>query len=46
MGKIVTTSIRIDEDVWLKAKAKAVNHKMTLTDLLTDALEEKLSSMK
>jgi len=42
MGKIVTTSIRIDEDVWKKSKIKAIEKGVTVTDFLNEALKEKL----
>jgi len=42
MGKIVTTSIRIDEDLWKKSKIKAINQGITITEFLNQALREKI----
>ncbi len=42
MGKIIVTSIKIDEDVWKKAKIEAINRGMTTADLLTEALKNEL----
>ncbi len=38
--KKVTKSIRIDPDLWHKAKVKALGEKMTLQDLIVKLLTE------
>lgn len=42
MGRIVTTSIRIDEDVWKKAKIKAIEEDLTVTEFLNRVLTENI----
>ncbi len=42
MGKKLVTSIKIDEDIWKKAKITAIKRGITVTDLLNTALEEEL----
>lgn len=38
----MVTSIKIDEDVWKKAKITAIKRGMTVTDLLHTALESEM----
>ena len=40
--EIVTKSIRIDPDLWRKARSKAVAEGMTMQDLITRLLTEYL----
>ena len=40
--KLVTKSIRIDPDLWHRARVKALAEKMTLQDLITRLLKEYL----
>ena len=42
MGRIVTTSVRIDEEVWKRSKIKAIEKGVTVTDFLNEALQSKL----
>ncbi len=42
MGELIVTSIKIDEDVWKRAKIEAINRGMTTADLLTEALKIEL----
>lgn len=46
MGKKLVTSIKIDEDIWKKAKIEAIKRGITVTDLLSSALEEKIGKSK
>ncbi|MCE2505477.1 MAG: hypothetical protein J4F36_03160 [Nitrosopumilaceae archaeon] len=46
MGKKVVTSIKVDEDVWKKAKIEAIKRETTVTDLLNHALEQELKKSK
>lgn len=41
-NKIVTTSIRVNEETWKKTKIKAIQQGMTVTAFLNKALEDKL----
>jgi len=43
MGKPTVTSVKVDEDVWKKAKIRAIEEGITLQDLLNEALEDRLS---
>jgi len=40
MGKRVVTSLKIDEDVWKKAKIEAINQDMQLSELLESAVSD------
>jgi len=40
----MVTSIKIDEDVWKKAKITAIKRGVTVTDLLQTALESELKN--
>jgi predicted HicB family RNase H-like nuclease len=40
--KLVTKSIRIDPDLWHRARVKALAEKMTLQDLISRLLKEYL----
>ena len=42
MGKEIVTSIRIDEDIWKKAKIIAIEEGITLKELLERLLKEEL----
>ena len=44
MGKHVVTSVKVDEDVWKKAKIEAIKRGITVTELLNTALETELKS--
>jgi len=44
--KKVTKSIRIDPDLWHKARVKALAEKMTLQDLIAKLLTEYLKKKK
>jgi predicted HicB family RNase H-like nuclease len=39
---LVAKSIRIDPELWRKARAKAINDKLTMQDLITKLLTEYL----
>jgi predicted HicB family RNase H-like nuclease len=40
--ELVAKSIRIDPELWRKARAKAINGKLTMQDLITKLLTEYL----
>ncbi len=40
MGKRIVTSVKIDEDVWKKAKIEAINQDIQLSELLEKAIDE------
>jgi len=40
LGKLVVTSINIDEDLWKKAKIEAIKSGMTVADFLTKQLKK------
>jgi len=40
--ELVAKSIRIDPELWRKARAKAINDKLTMQDLITKLLTEYL----
>lgn len=42
----VTKSIRIDPDLWHKARVKALSERMTLQDLIASLLTEYLKKKK
>jgi len=42
----VTKSIKIDPDLWLRARVKALAEKMTLQDLIAKLLQEYLGEEK
>lgn len=42
MGSRISTSIKIDPEVLAKAKHYAIDHKTTLSELIEDALKEKM----
>lgn len=42
MGKILTTSIRIDDEVWKKTRIKAIEQNLTVTEFLNRVLTEKI----
>ena len=42
MGKLIITSIKIDEDVWKKAKIESINRGITTAEFLTDCLKNEL----
>ena len=42
MGELVVTSIKIDEDVWKRAKIEAINRGITTAELLTESLRNEL----
>ena len=39
---LVVKTIRVDPDLWRKARAKAINDKLTMQDLITKLLTEYL----
>lgn len=40
MGEILTTSLRIDDDIWTKFKLEAVKRKTSYTELLGEVLTD------
>jgi len=40
--KNIVTSMKVDEDLWKKAKIRAIEEDTTLTELLNEALEMRL----
>lgn len=46
MGKRIVTSVKIDEDVWKKAKIEAINQDMQLSEILENAVEEWIKKNK
>ena len=46
MGKRTVTSVKIDEDVWKKAKIEAINQDMQLSEILKQAVEEWIKRKK
>lgn len=46
MGKRIVTSVKIDEDVWKKAKIEAINQDMQLSEVLENAVEEWIKKQK
>lgn len=41
-GKTTVTSMKVDEELWKKAKIQAIQEDITLTKLLNEALEMRL----
>ena len=46
MGKRIVTSIKIDDEVWKKAKIEAINQDMQLSEVLESAVEEWIKKHK
>ena len=46
MGKRIVTSIKIDDEVWKKAKIEAINQDMQLSEVLEKAVEEWIKKQK
>ena len=46
MGKRIVTSIKIDDEVWKKAKIEAINQDMQLSEVLEKAVEEWVKKQK
>ena len=46
MGKRVVTSLKIDQDIWKKAKIEAINQDMQLSEVLEKAVEEWIKKQK
>lgn len=46
VGKNQVTSIRIDEKLWKKAKMYAIEHDMTLREVIESLLKEELNKTK
>lgn len=46
MGKRIVTSVKIDEDIWKKAKIEAINHDMQLSEVLENAVEDWIKRKK
>lgn len=46
MGKRIVTSIKIDDEVWKKAKIEAINQDMQLSEVLEKAIEEWIKKQK
>jgi post-segregation antitoxin (ccd killing protein) len=44
LGKRTPTSINVDEDLWKKAKMKAIERGITVTELFEKALEKEIQS--
>lgn len=42
----VVTSIKIEEDIWKKAKIEAIKRGVTVTDFLNTAIEDELKKSK
>ncbi|MCV0366131.1 MAG: hypothetical protein K5798_02555 [Nitrosopumilus sp.] len=42
MGEIITTSIKIDSDLWKKAKIEAVTREITVSELLAQAITNEI----
>ena len=45
MGRIVT-SVKIDEELWKKAKIEAINQDIQLSEALEEALQEWIKQQK
>jgi predicted DNA binding CopG/RHH family protein len=41
-NKTITTSLKVDKQLWKQAKKRAIDEGITLQDLLNNALEERL----
>ena len=46
MGKRIVTSVKIDDEVWKKAKIEAINQDMQLSELLEKAVEDWIKKQK
>lgn len=46
MGKRIVTSVKIDEDIWKKAKIEAINQDMQLSEVLENAVDEWIKKRK
>lgn len=46
MGKRIVTSVKIDEDIWKKAKIEAINQDMQLSEVLENAVDEWIKKKK
>ncbi|MFB5620434.1 MAG: hypothetical protein ACE5RC_04820 [Nitrosopumilus sp.] len=46
MGKRIVTSVKIDDDIWKKAKIEAINQDMQLSEVLETAVEEWIKKQK
>lgn len=46
MGKRIVTSVKIDEDIWKKAKIEAINQDMQLSEILENAIDEWIKKRK
>jgi regulation of enolase protein 1 (concanavalin A-like superfamily) len=46
MGKRIVTSVKIDEDIWKKAKIEAINQDMQLSEVLENAVDEWIKKQK
>lgn len=44
MENDIVTSIRIDKDLWKKAKIHAINNGMTMRELIESLLKEKIEN--
>ena len=42
MSKIITTSIRIDDEIWKKTRIKAIEQGITVTEFLNNMLKERI----
>lgn len=42
MGKLVVTSIKVDEELWKEAKIEAIKRGVTLTEFLNEAVKKEL----
>ncbi len=42
MGKLVVTSIKVDEEIWKEARIEAIKRGVTVAELLSDALRKEL----
>jgi len=46
MGKRIVTSVKIDEDIWKKAKIEAISQDLQLSELLEKAVDEWIKKQK
>lgn len=46
MGKRIVTSVKIDEDLWKKAKIEAINRDLQLSESLEEALDDWIKKKK
>ena len=42
MGKQIVTSVKVDQEIWKRAKIEAIKQGMTLADFLNKSIEDAL----